>query len=80
MVFKPVAFSSETRTLVGEPVGERHKWWNFVSSRPERIEQAKRDWREGRFEQVAEETEFIPLPEAPQRQEQPMYATPSTFN
>lgn len=54
----------------GEPVGERHKWWNFVSSRPERIEQAKRDWREGRFGQVAGETEFIPLPEEPKRQEE----------
>jgi redox-sensitive bicupin YhaK (pirin superfamily) len=51
----------------GEPVGERFKWWNFVSSRLERIEQAKRDWREGRFEQVIGETEFIPLPEEPKQ-------------
>lgn len=57
----------------GEPVGTRHKWWNFVSSRPERIEQAKQDWREGRFGQVPEETGFIPLPEEPKRtEEQPM--------
>jgi hypothetical protein len=57
----------------GEPVGERHKWWNFVSSRRERIEQAKIDWREGRFGQVPEETEFIPLPEeAPFKAEQPL--------
>ncbi|MBD3887126.1 pirin family protein [Phormidium tenue FACHB-886] len=57
----------------GEPVGVRHKWWNFVSSRSERIEQAKQDWREGRFASVPQETEFIPLPEEPARpQEQPM--------
>lgn len=43
--------------------GRRHIWWNFVSSSRERIEQAKADWREGRFAAVPEETEFIPLPE-----------------
>jgi redox-sensitive bicupin YhaK (pirin superfamily) len=43
--------------------GPRHIWWNFVSSSQERIEQAKRDWREGRFAAVPGETEFIPLPE-----------------
>ncbi|WOB45502.1 pirin family protein [Thermoleptolyngbya oregonensis NK1-22] len=47
----------------GEPVGPRQKWWNFVSSRPERIEQAKRDWRDWKFPEVPEETEFIPLPD-----------------
>ncbi|MGF1481856.1 MAG: pirin family protein [Cyanophyceae cyanobacterium] len=47
----------------GEPVGDRLKWWNFVSSSAERIEQAKQDWQEGRFSPVPEETEFIPLPE-----------------
>jgi redox-sensitive bicupin YhaK (pirin superfamily) len=41
----------------------RHIWWNFVSSSRERIEQAKEDWRQGRFAQVPDETEFIPLPE-----------------
>jgi hypothetical protein len=49
----------------GEPVGERHKWWNFVSSRPERIQQAKQDWTAGRLGQVPQEIEFIPLPEDP---------------
>jgi hypothetical protein len=44
--------------------GPRHIWWNFVSSSPERIEQARRDWREGRFAKVPGETEFIPLPQA----------------
>jgi redox-sensitive bicupin YhaK (pirin superfamily) len=43
--------------------GERHIWWNFVSSSVERIEQAKRDWSEGRFDPVPDESEFIPLPE-----------------
>ncbi len=47
----------------GEPVGERHKWWNFVSSRPERIEQAKANWRNQQFAKVPLEMEFIPLPE-----------------
>ena len=42
----------------------RHAWWNFVSSRRDRIEQAKEDWREGRFPKVpGDEEEFIPLPE-----------------
>ena len=43
--------------------GPRHIWWNLVSSSPERIERAKRDWAEGRFPQVPGETGFIPLPE-----------------
>jgi redox-sensitive bicupin YhaK (pirin superfamily) len=42
--------------------GTRHIWWNFVSSSSARIEQAKRDWQEGRFASVPGETEFIPLP------------------
>ena len=44
--------------------GPRHIWWNFVSSRKERIEQAKADWKQGRFDSVpGDEKEFIPLPE-----------------
>ena len=43
--------------------GPRNMWWNFVSSSKERIEQAKADWRAGRFRSVPGETEFIPLPE-----------------
>jgi redox-sensitive bicupin YhaK (pirin superfamily) len=42
--------------------GPRYIWWNFVSSRKERIEQAKEDWKTGRFAPVPNETEFIPLP------------------
>ena len=44
---------------------KRHIWWNFVSSRPERIEQAKRDWRAGAFAPVPDDGEFIPLPDKP---------------
>ena len=44
----------------------RYVWWNFVSSDRERIEQAKADWREGRFGKVpGDSEEFIPLPEVP---------------
>lgn len=43
--------------------GPRHLWWNFVSSSKERIEQAKQDWKTGRFAHVQGEHEFIPLPE-----------------
>ena len=44
--------------------GPRHIWWNFVSSRKDRIEQAKADWKGGRFDLVpGDEKEFIPLPE-----------------
>jgi redox-sensitive bicupin YhaK (pirin superfamily) len=46
----------------GENIGPRHIWWNFISSRPERIEQAKRDWKEQRFDKIPGETEFVPLP------------------
>jgi len=50
--------------LGGEPMdGPRHIWWNFVSSSKDRIEQAKQDWKLGRFPAVPGETEFIPLPE-----------------
>lgn len=60
-----ISASSAGRCMVigGEPLGPRHKWWNFVSSRPERIEQAKQDWLDWKFGQVPGETEFIPLPE-----------------
>ena len=49
--------------LGGEPVGPRHIFWNFVSSRPERIEQAKADWRAGHFKLPPDDRdEWIPLP------------------
>ena len=44
--------------------GPRYLWWNFVSSRKERIEDAKEEWKSGRFALIpGDETEFIPLPE-----------------
>lgn len=50
--------------------GPRHIFWNFVSSSRERIEQAKADWKAGRFAKVADDAEeFIPLPEARVRAE-----------
>ena len=51
----------------GEPLdGKRHVWWNFVSSRAERINEAKRAWRAGEFAlPIGDDREFIPLPEVP---------------
>jgi redox-sensitive bicupin YhaK (pirin superfamily) len=63
----PVITAKEETVLMmlgGEPLGERHIWWNFVSSRKERIEQAKHDWKEGRIVlPQLDDHEFIPLPE-----------------
>jgi len=50
--------------LGGEPLeGRRHIYWNFVSSRPERIQQAAEDWRARRFPEVPDDEEFVPLPD-----------------
>jgi len=49
---EPVLIAKENSTLMllgGEPLGERYIWWNFVSSRKERIQQAKEDWKQGRI-------------------------------
>jgi redox-sensitive bicupin YhaK (pirin superfamily) len=55
---------SRVMLLGGAPVGERHIYWNFVSSSEQRIERAKRDWQNGRFPRVpGDENEFIPLPD-----------------
>lgn len=48
--------------LGGKPLGKRIVWWNLVSTSRERIEQAKKDWKEGNFDSIPGETEFIPLP------------------
>jgi len=54
---------SVLRVFAGEPGGPRHIFWNFGSSRPERIEQAKADWRAGRFALPPDDhDEWIPLP------------------
>jgi len=51
----------------GAPMdGERHVWWNFVSSSRERINEAKRAWKAGEFALPPDDhDEFIPLPEIP---------------
>lgn len=63
----PLIVAHEATTLMllgGEPLGERFIWWNFVHSNKERIEQAKEDWKQGRFElPPTDNEEFIPLPE-----------------
>ena len=71
LVFRPgdritIAARTPARLILlgGEPMdGPRHIWWNFVSSSKDRIEQAKADWRAGRFTPVPGDLEFIPLPE-----------------
>lgn len=63
----PRIIAKEETTLMllgGEPLGERFIWWNFVSSRKERIEQAKEDWKQGRILLPPNDNaEFIPLPD-----------------
>ncbi|WP_276199765.1 pirin family protein [Chelatococcus sp. XZ-Ab1] len=71
LVFKPgdaitITALTPARFLMlgGAPMdGKRYIWWNFVSSRKERIEEAKEDWKLGRFAGVPGDDEFIPLPE-----------------
>jgi redox-sensitive bicupin YhaK (pirin superfamily) len=61
-----ITASADSRIALigGESLGERYIDWNFVSSRKERIQQARQDWKEGRFAKVpGDEEEFIPLPE-----------------
>ena len=74
LVFKPgdkvtvtAVADAHFAILGGAPMdGPRHIWWNFVSSRKERIEQAKAEWTAGHFGKVpGDEIEFIPLPETP---------------
>lgn len=64
---EPMVKALQNTTLMllgGEPLGKRFIWWNFVSSRKERIEQAKADWQEGRITLPPNDNkEFIPLPE-----------------
>lgn len=63
----PLVIAKEAATLMmlgGEHLGERHVWWNFVSSHKERIEQAKEDWKQGRIILPPNDNyEFVPLPE-----------------
>jgi len=73
LVFKPgdeIVVSSENGAhfmlFGGASLGsKRYIWWNFVSSSKERIEQAKEEWKTGRFDIVpGDDKEFIPLPES----------------
>lgn len=64
---RPIRFSAEEDSIFlifgGEIYPEpRHIWWNFVSSDPEKIEQAKKLWKEQGFDPVIHETDFTPLP------------------
>lgn len=55
---------SRIAIIGGQHMGDRYMEWNFVSSRRERIEQAKSDWKAQTFPKViGDEQEFIPLPE-----------------
>jgi redox-sensitive bicupin YhaK (pirin superfamily) len=72
LVFKPgdeivVSSNSGAHFMLfgGASLGsKRYIWWNFVSSSRERIEQAKQEWKTGRFDIVpGDEEEFVPLPE-----------------
>ena len=75
-----VAATNNARFMLfgGAPMeGPRYIWWNFVSSRPERIEAATEEWARGRFETVpGDEAEFIPLPD---KRDAPQRATGSVF-
>jgi redox-sensitive bicupin YhaK (pirin superfamily) len=71
LVFKPgdeivVAAKTAAHVVIlgGASIGsKRYIWWNFVSSSQEKIEQAKEEWRTGRFDIVpGDQEEFIPLP------------------
>lgn len=71
LVFAPgeeigIAARVDARLMLfgGAPLdGPRFVWWNFVSSRRDRIAEAAEAWQAGRFAKVPEETEFIPLPD-----------------
>lgn len=71
---EPVTLCAHTPTrlmlLGGAPLdGERFLWWNFVASDRAAIEEASERWRQGGFDPVPGETEFIPLPERPKAPE-----------
>lgn len=63
----PIIIAKEQSTLMmlgGEHLGHRYIWWNFVSSRKDRIEQAKEDWKQGRLIlPPMDNKEFVPLPD-----------------
>lgn len=72
---EPTILAKEKTTLMllgGEPLGDRYIWWNFVSSRKERIEQAKNDWLNGKIILPPnDDKEFVPLPNDNSRPSEP---------
>ena len=61
-----ISATSDTQVMLcgGKPMdGPRTIWWNFVASDPTLLEQAKIDWKAGKFDSVPGDDEFIPLPE-----------------
>ena len=57
--------SSKFIVVGGKPLGHRFMWWNFISSRQDRIEDARKKWEAGEFDKVVgDEKEYIPLPDA----------------
>lgn len=57
---------AKVMVLGGEPIGERHLYWNFVSSSKDRLAQAAADWKAGRMKLPdADDQEFTPLPDEP---------------
>ncbi len=63
VALKAGAEGARVALIGGEPMGPRYLYWNFVSSRCERLTEAADDWEAGRFPLVPGETEFIPLPD-----------------
>ena len=58
---------NDTRAVLigGKSLGKRYMWWNFVSSRKERIQQAMQDWRQGNFGAVRDDNGTpAPMPES----------------
>lgn len=55
--------ASRLMILGGAPMEKRKIYWNFVHSNPERIEEAKKRWKEQTFPAIEGEKEFVPLPE-----------------
>jgi redox-sensitive bicupin YhaK (pirin superfamily) len=63
----PITAKDDARVMLlgGAPLdGERHVWWNFVSSSRERIERAKAEWKSFAYGKIpGDDIEFIPLPD-----------------
>lgn len=60
-----LAATRNSRVMIvgGESLGERKLWWNFVATDDKMIEKAKKEWKDGKFPKIPDETEYIPLPD-----------------